>query len=73
MERPDSFTLKNGTKSKLPFSNKEYQKRLDKVILLSNDNWTSGISITDDFSCIWKQPRIVEKTQLGLLGPLNNS
>ena len=31
MERPDFFSLKNGSKSKLPFSNKEYEKRLLKI------------------------------------------
>ena len=36
MERPDFFTLKNGEKVKLPFSNKEYDQRvsnLDMIIL----------------------------------------
>lgn len=28
MERPDFFTLKNGEKAKLPFSNEEYNQRL---------------------------------------------
>ena len=31
MERPDFFTLKNGQKAKLPFSNKEYNQRLNKL------------------------------------------
>ena len=31
MERPDFFSLKNGSKSKLPFSNKEYEERLKKI------------------------------------------
>tara|TARA_B100001142_G_scaffold304973_1_gene333535 strand:- start:335 stop:616 length:282 start_codon:yes stop_codon:yes gene_type:complete len=31
MERPDFFTLKNGERAKLPFSNKEYNQRLDKL------------------------------------------
>ena len=31
MERPDFFSLQNGSKSKLPFSNKEYQERLNKL------------------------------------------
>ena len=31
MERPDFFTLKNGEKAKLPFSNEEYNKRLIKL------------------------------------------
>ena len=29
MERPDFFTLKNGEKVKLPFSNQEYEKSLE--------------------------------------------
>jgi creatinase len=29
MERPDFFTLKNGEKVKLPFSNKEYNQRVN--------------------------------------------
>ena len=31
MERPDFFELKNGEKVKLPFSNKEYNQRVDKL------------------------------------------
>ena len=31
MERPDFFTLKNGDKVKLPFSNKEYEQRVKKI------------------------------------------
>ena len=31
MERPDFFTLKNGEKAKLPFSNEEYNSRLSKL------------------------------------------
>ncbi len=50
MERPDFFTLKNGEKEKLPFSNEEYNKRvvrlrevmeknnLDMIILTSMHN-----------------------------------
>ena len=50
MERPDFFTLKNGEKVKLPFSNQEYKNRvsslrsimdkknLDMVILTSMHN-----------------------------------
>ena len=29
MERPDFFTLKNGKKAKLPFTENEYQNRLN--------------------------------------------
>ena len=46
MERPDFFTLKNGTKSKLPFSNKEYQKRLDKVRNVMSGNNLDMIILT---------------------------
>jgi len=31
MERPDFFTLKNGEEAKLPFSNIEYQRRVDNL------------------------------------------
>ena len=52
MERPDFFTLKNGEKAKLPFTDKEYQRRagnlrsvmsknnLDMIILTSMHNIT---------------------------------
>jgi len=35
MERPDFFELKNGNKSKLPFSKEEYEKRLSKLMTCS--------------------------------------
>ena len=39
MERPDFFTLKNGEKAKLPFSNEEYNKRLNKLRnIMDKDN-----------------------------------
>ena len=31
MERPDFFTLKNGEKAKLPFTEKEYNQRVNKL------------------------------------------
>ena len=31
MERPDFFTLKNGEKVKLPFTNSEYDRRIDNL------------------------------------------
>jgi len=46
MKRPDFFTLKNGTKSKLPFSNKEYQNRLDKVRNVMSSNNLNMIILT---------------------------
>ena len=39
MERPDFFTLKNGEKAKLPFSNEEYNQRLKKLrSIMDKDN-----------------------------------
>ena len=39
MERPDFFSLKNGEKVKLPFSNEEYKRRLDSLRnVMSNNN-----------------------------------
>ena len=39
MERPDFFSLKNGEKVKLPFSNEEYKTRLDNLRkVMSNNN-----------------------------------
>ena len=39
MERPDFFELKNGSKVKLPFTDKEYQNRLEKIrTIMSNNN-----------------------------------
>ncbi|NMN66937.1 creatinase [Candidatus Pelagibacter ubique] len=39
MERPDFFTLKNGDKAKLPFTDQEYQRRLNNLrIIMSKNN-----------------------------------
>ena len=39
MERPNFFTLKNGEKAKLPFSNEEYNQRLNKLrSVMDKDN-----------------------------------
>jgi len=39
MKRPDFFTLKNGKKVKLPFTEKEYKTRLENLrIVMSNNN-----------------------------------
>ena len=37
MERPDFFTLNNGNKVKLPFTNKEYQRRLNNLRIITDD------------------------------------
>ena len=46
MERPDFFSLKNGSKSKLPFSNKEYEKRLSKIRIAMSQNNLDMIILT---------------------------
>ena len=46
MKRPDFFSLENGTKSKLPFSKKEYQKRLKKLRDVMNSNNLDMIILT---------------------------
>ena len=39
MERPDFFKLKNGDKVKLPFTDKEYQRRLINLrVTMSKNN-----------------------------------
>ena len=39
MERPDFFTLKNGKKAKLPFSNQEYNERVSNLrSIMDKDN-----------------------------------
>ena len=46
MERPDFFTLKNGDKAKLPFTKKEYQRRLDNLRNVMNNNNLDMIILT---------------------------
>ena len=46
MERPDFFSLKNGSKSKLPFSNKEYEKRLSIIRIVMSKNNLDMIILT---------------------------
>ena len=46
MERPDFFILKNGSKSKLPFSNKEYEERLKKIRTVMSKNNLDMIILT---------------------------
>ena len=38
MERPDFFTLKNGDKAKLPFTDQEYQRRLTNLRTVMSKN-----------------------------------
>ena len=38
MERPDFFELKNGSKVKLPFTQTEYQNRLDNLRTIISKN-----------------------------------
>jgi creatinase len=38
MERPDFFTLKNGEKVKLPFSESEYDRRVNNLRTVMDQN-----------------------------------
>ena len=46
MERPDFFTLKNGDKVKLPFTDKEYQRRLNNLRTVMSKNNLDMIILT---------------------------
>ena len=46
MERPDFFTLKNGEKAKLPFSEKEYNQRVNKLRSVMEKNNLDMIILT---------------------------
>ena len=46
MERPDFFTLKNGDKAKLPFTDKEYQRRLDNLRTIMSKNNLNMVILT---------------------------
>ena len=46
MERPDFFELKNGSKVKLPFSDKEYKNRINKIRILMSKNNLDMIILT---------------------------
>ena len=46
MERPDFFTLKNGEKAKLPFTDKEYQRRLNNLRTLMSKNNLDMVILT---------------------------
>ncbi|WP_440921712.1 aminopeptidase P family protein [Candidatus Pelagibacter sp.] len=46
MQRPDFFSLKNGEKAKLPFSNDEYNQRLNKLRYVMNKDNLDMIILT---------------------------
>ena len=46
MERPDFFTLKNGDKAKLPFTDQEYQRRLINLRTIMSKNNLDMIILT---------------------------
>ena len=46
MERPDFFSLKNGEKAKLPFTEKEYQRRLNNLISIMSKNNLDMVILT---------------------------
>ena len=46
MERPDFFSLKNGDKVKLPFSNSEYDRRVDNLRKIMDKNNLDMVILT---------------------------
>jgi creatinase len=46
MERPDFFSLKNGEKAKLPFTDKEYQRRINNLRTVMSANNLDMIILT---------------------------
>ena len=46
MERPDFFTLKNGEKAKLPFSNSEYDRRINNLKIIMDKNNLDMVILT---------------------------
>ena len=46
MERPDFFTLKNGEKAKLPFTDIEYQRRVNNLRVVMSKNNLDMIILT---------------------------
>ena len=46
MDRPDYFNLKNGNKSELPFSKKEYERRLDGLRKIMNQHDLEMVLLT---------------------------
>ena len=46
MERPDFFTLKNGEKAKLPFTDQEYQRRVNNLRTIMSKNNLDMIILT---------------------------
>ena len=46
MDRPDYFNLKNGNKSELPFSKKEYERRLGGLRKIMNQHDLEMVLLT---------------------------
>ena len=46
MERPDFFSLKNGEKVKLPFSNTEYGRRVNNLRTVMDKNKLDMVILT---------------------------
>ena len=46
INRPDFFSIKNGTKAKLPFSDSEYKSRQEKLKKIMNKNNLDMIILT---------------------------
>ena len=49
MERPDFFTLNNGKKAKLPFTDKEYNQRLNKLRTIMDKKNLDMVILTSCF------------------------
>ena len=62
MERPDFFKFKNGEKVKLPFTNSEYQQRVDKLRSNRPDHFFCEIG-KDSFHLQTQQKLILNQYQ----------
>ena len=75
MERPDFFTLKNGEKVKLPFSNSEYNTRVNNLRTVMDKNNLDMVILTSMHNiayytgfiyCSFGRPYAVSYTHLTL-------
>ena len=46
MERPDFLSLKNGEKAKLPFTNSEYERRVNNLRIVMDKNNMDMVILT---------------------------
>ena len=62
MERPDFFTLKNGEKVKLPFSNSEYNERVNKLTTAMDS--AEKDNLVSDVNELWSKLKADLKDQV---------